>query len=233
MPTRAAWPLGVFVPRPRLYPKHWGPHRAQHSLPGRTRALLCPEVYRKHQAPQLTPEHSTLTCEHSRWLGTVGLGHKVTDVSRSVTRRRQALDMERPHLKQNTPACVPACGGPVCRPTGSPGPRQPPGTSCHQGRWGLTLLHPARAGLAGDHGTQARRCRDPRKPVLAGVPNQRADLIVSSKPGQVGIRHLAGKMVFSWLLGLLFPSPLPPQPQSLLSNLPKTEMLPSTWLTKC
>lgn len=28
VPTRAAWPLGVFVPRPRLYPKRWGPHRA-------------------------------------------------------------------------------------------------------------------------------------------------------------------------------------------------------------
>lgn len=106
-------------------------------------------------------------------------------------------------------------------------PRPAPGTAAHQeaARRGLALLHPARAGLAGDHGTQARRCRDPHKPVLAGVPNQRADLIVSSKLGQVGTGILQGRWFSLGCLAYCSPSPLLPQPQSLLSNLPKTEMM--------
>ena len=199
VPTRAAGPLGVFVPRPRLYPERWGPHRAQHSLPGRTRSLLCPEVYKKCQAPQLTPEHSTLTCEHSGRLGTVGLGHKVTDVSGSVTRRRQALDMERPHLKQSAHQPVSLHVGACLQAHRFSQTPPAPRRELPSRAMGLPQprLHPVRVGLAGDHGTQAWRCRDPREPVLAGVPNQRADPVVSSKPGQVCTRRLVGKKVFS------------------------------------
>ena len=199
VPTRAAWPLGLFVPRPRLYPECWDPRRAQHSLPGRTHSLLCPEVYKKRQASQLTPEHSTLTCEHSGRLGTVGLGHKVTDVSGSVTRRRQALDMERPHLKQSAhrPVSLHVGAGLQAHRFSQTPPA--PGHELPSRVMGLPQpqLHPAKVGLAGDHGTQAWRCRDPREPVLAGVPNQRADPLVSSKPGQVYTRRLTGKKVFS------------------------------------
>lgn len=177
-PTRAAWPLGVFAPRPRLHPERWGPCRAQRSLPGGTCSLLCP-------APQLTPGNATLTCEHSGRLGTVGLGHKVTDVSGSVARRRQAFDAERPHLKQHTGLC-PCVRGPVCRLAGSPRPRQPHGVSCHPGRSGFRGHRSAlQGGPCGDHRTQAQRCRDPHEPVFAGMPNQGAGPAVSSEPGQV------------------------------------------------
>lgn len=40
------------------------------------------------------------TCKNSWRLLTAFFGHKVTDVTRSVTRREKTLDIERPNLKE-------------------------------------------------------------------------------------------------------------------------------------
>lgn len=62
-------------------------------------------VLMAREPPQL------LTCKNCRWLGAIWLSHIITDVSRGVTRRTEALHTQGSHLgkRQNTKAEAAVC----------------------------------------------------------------------------------------------------------------------------